>query len=120
VPDRQDDGAGLVGGEIEYQPVGLGLDQPELAARQRRQSELGRQRLDAGIARSALARTEAHLAQRQPRRRQEPKLDCACDTRLHAERGADALLELGPVLAPVDEARPQQRRQQRRDEQPGQ
>ena len=99
----------------ELRPDQLQLDGAHLAAHQRSQAELDAQRLGAQAAGLAL-RANRDVAERDLRERQDAGIDVAADAHLHADQPAGLGFEEGAMVVPIDEMRPDQRRQQRQDQ----
>ena len=85
------------------------------AAHQRAEAELDVELLGAHLA-EVVGAADAHRAQLQRRRRQQPRIQLAGHAHRRADDPARLGLELRAELVPVDEIRPDERRHQRDDE----
>ena len=111
---RRLDVAGLVEPEVELWSAQMQIGRLPFAAHEGRKRELDIERV--GVDAVAAARADFDIAQREPRRRQQPRVDLALHLNLDTEQMGRFRLEDRPVAAPVDQQRPHQRRHQRQDD----
>ena len=106
--------AGRVEAEADLRAGEMHLGRPPFAAHQRPEREFDAERAGADLV--ARCAADLDVVQREPRRRQQARVDRAGDAHVDADQAARLRLEQRAMAAPIDQQRTDQRRQQRQND----